>query len=98
MQVNQRSGRGSEDAFDALLGNKDFRPLLKLLRGRSHLLAALRDHPEEQVKWDAAAGVLESFIDLVWFEGCQTFDDRWVATGLAREFVYRFSQVVPPEQ
>jgi len=89
--------RGTED-FDKLKGNKDFKPLHKLLLHRHFILDALADMPERRAEWELAGQTLESFIDIVWIRGYSSDDDRWEGTMLAREFVWRFSKLAPPER
>jgi hypothetical protein len=70
------------DEFDKLVGNKDFRPVLKLLLGRQHLLRALQDTalPEWDDKasmWGDCGSVLEAFIGLV----CCVAARVWMTVG-----------------
>lgn len=99
------TGRDS-DSFDQLKGNKDFRPVFKLLQARDRLLAAFDqvNNPRRPAlsalkqRWEDCGRVLHAFIDLVWMQGCTSYDARWTGTGLAREFVWRFYKVAPVER
>lgn len=96
LEVDAGDGSSQREAFEGLKGNRDFGPLLKLLEGRGHLLAALP--LEEQGKWDAAGATLLSFINLVWKRGCYEDHQRWEATGLAYQFLWQMMACVPVER
>lgn len=93
MEVYQSSSAKHGNDFEELSGNKDFRPLMKLLTGRHYLMSNMT--ASERAGWEAAGKTLEDLIKRVWFEGCSTDDHRAEATGLALKFVWQFSQVQP---
>jgi hypothetical protein len=101
LMVNASS---SADAFDKLVGNKDFRPVYKLLQGRGRMIQALVDPPYNDVwnnrarEWAKCGDVLQQFIDRVWMQGCSNDDERWQGIQLAREFIWRFSQLAPVQR
>jgi hypothetical protein len=49
MEVNLGRSRSTSDEFDSLSGNKDLRPLMKLLAGRQELLRGFQ--PTEVTHW-----------------------------------------------
>eukprot|EP00775_Hariotina_reticulata_P007987 gene7985-8185_t len=96
LEIDAGDGGSHREAFEGLKGNRDFGPLLKLLEGREHLLAALP--LEEQGKWDAAGATLLSFINLVWKRGCYEDHQRWEAIGLAYQYLWQMMACVPVER